>query len=125
MLDKEKASFGVNFTLDETKNSIISNDEISRILNKVDYSVYVTDQIFMDLRVEFGLFDTRMYIQGHFYEYFCYKLVHCLISDYDPNFKKLSQNNFMTIILGKFSKSPREFINDEVYEHKISCESRY
>lgn len=124
LLDKDKASFGVNFVLDETKKSIISNDEISRVLNKVDYSIYVTDPVFMDLRVKFGLFDIRMYIQGHFYEYFCYKLVHCLVSDHDPNFKKLSQNNFMTIILGKFSKSPREFINDEVYEHYLREFSR-
>lgn len=124
LLDKDKASFGVNFTLDEAKNSIISNIEVLRILNKVDYSVYINDPIFLDLRREFGLFNIRMYIQGHFYEYFCYKLVHCLISDHDSNFKKISQNNFMTMIVGKFSKSPREFINDEVYEHYLREFSR-
>ncbi len=124
LLDKKKPSFGVNFMFNVDDLSIISEVEISRILNKVDYSPHEDDPIFSELRKEFALFNIRMYIQGHFYEYFCYKLVQFLLSYKDSSFKVLNQSNFMTAIIGKFSKSPREFINDEVYEHYLREFSR-
>lgn len=117
ILDKSKASFGVNFELNEQNLSIISDEEIERILGKQNYTVYQSDPVFNKIRNEFELFETRMYIQGHFYEYFCYKLVHCLICHFDSSFKKISQTNFMKFIVGKFSKSPEIYIKNEVYEH--------
>lgn len=120
LLDKRKSSFGVNFKLNETDLSILAEDEIIRILNKVDFSSYESDPIFMELRKEFSEFDIRMYIQGHFYEYFCYKLVQFLLNYKDSSFKVLNQHNFMTAIVGKFSKSPRTFLNDEVYDHYLT-----
>ncbi|WP_312056788.1 hypothetical protein [Acinetobacter courvalinii] len=119
LLDKNKSSFGVNFTLDINDLSIISDSEVDRILNKVDFSDYNGDPIFMELRSVFSQLDTRVYIQGHFYEYFCYKLVQFLLDYKDSSFKVLNQKSFMTSIVGKFSKSPRTLISDEVYEHYL------
>lgn len=119
LLDKSKQSFGVNFLFNESDLSIMSEGEADRILKKFDFSPYESDPIFIELRKEFSMYNTRMYIQGHFYEYFCYKLVQFILSHRDPSFKILNQNNFMTAIVGKFSKSPRGFLNDEVYEHYL------
>lgn len=119
LLDKRKASFGFNFTFDSSGLSIISDFEITRILNKISIAEYDADEIFNKLRHEFSLNDIRMYIQGHFYEYFCYKLVQFLLDYKDPNFKLLNQKHFMTAMVGKFSKSPRSHLNDEVYEHYL------
>lgn len=120
LLDKRKSSFGVSFEFNETDLSILSEEEIIRILNKVDFSPHHSDPIFAELRKEFFKFDTRVYIQGHFYEYFCYRLVQFLLNYKDSSFKVLNQNNFMTAIVGKFSKSPSNFLNDKVYEHYLN-----
>lgn len=124
LLDKRKSSFGVNFKLNETDLSILSEEEITRILNKIDFSPHESDPIFTELRKEFSKFNIRMYIQGHFYEYFCYKLVQFLLNYKDSSFKVLNQSNFMTAIAGKFSKAPRNFLNDDVYDHYLNEFSR-
>lgn len=124
LLDKRKSSFGVNFEFNETNLSILSEEEITRVLNKIDFSPHECDPIFSELRKEFSKFNIRMYIQGHFYEYFCYKLVHFLLNYKDSSFKVLNQSNFMTAIAGKFSKSPRNFLNDDVYDHYLNEFSR-
>lgn len=119
ILNKDKASGGVNFAFNYSNLSIITDQEINRLSSKINLREFEFDEVFMSLRNEFSLYDIRMYIQGHFYEYFCYKLVQFLIDYKDPNFKVLNQKHFMTTIVGKFSKSPRVHLNDEVYEHYL------